>query len=180
MFIKVPPFRLPKNSEINKIKYFTAKVSGLTDKERPLRQQIYIKAIKHYIPNIEIIYGQFKVNVVSMPLETPNQRERFVRVIKTEEKGTDVNIAVNMLNDAWEDDFDLAILISNDSDLAEAVRLVKNRKKHIGLFLPNKARTSKSLLKNADFIKRIRSGVLINSQLPSPIPDTNIYKPQTW
>ena len=48
-----------------------------------------------------------------------------VNVIKTEEKGSDVNLAVHLLNDAWLNKYECAVIVSNDSDMAEAMRLVK-------------------------------------------------------
>ena len=50
----------------------------------------------------------------------------FTQVYKTEEKGSDVNLALHVLNDAWLDQYDCAVIVSNDSDLAESLRLVKN------------------------------------------------------
>jgi len=47
-----------------------------------------------------------------------------VKIVKTEEKGSDVNLAVHLLNDAWLNLYDCAVVISNDSDLAESCRLV--------------------------------------------------------
>ena len=48
---------------------------------------------------------------------------KMVDVIKTEEKGTDVNLAVQMVTDAKDDLFDYAILFSNDSDMAYAIQI---------------------------------------------------------
>lgn len=42
-----------------------------------------------------------------------------------EEKETDVNIALYLLRDAYQDAFDRALIISGDSDLAPAVRMVR-------------------------------------------------------
>jgi uncharacterized LabA/DUF88 family protein len=104
-----------------------------------------------------------------------------VNIIKTEEKGSDVNLAVHVLNDAWLDKYDCAVIVSNDSDLAESLRLVKEQhNKTIGLFIPWKHHPSKELMKYANFIKRIRRNVLAISQLPDPIPGTSIYKPVKW
>jgi uncharacterized LabA/DUF88 family protein len=102
--------------------------------------------------------------------------------MKTEEKGSDVNLAVHLLNDAWLDHFDCAVIISNDSDLAEPLRLVREQnKKTIGLTSPLiHGHPSRELQKYAHFVKRIREGVLRISQLPSPIPGTTIHKPATW
>lgn len=105
-------------------------------------------------------------------------------MFKTEEKGSDVNLAVHLLNDAWLDRYDCAVLVSNDSDLAEAIRLVKSQhNKSIGLIVPGdeKARKpSRELAKYATFIKRIRKPILEASQLPLHIPGMNLYKPDVW
>ena len=106
---------------------------------------------------------------------------KFANVVKTEEKGSDVNIAVHLLNDAWLDLYDCAVIVSNDSDLAESLKLVKTQhKKRIGLVTPGKSHPSKELMQYADFVKRIRTGVLAASQLPDPIPGTTIHKPASW
>ncbi len=106
---------------------------------------------------------------------------KFVNVIKTEEKGSDVNLAVHLLNDAWLDLYDCAVIVSNDSDLAESLALVKaQNKKKIGLITPGKTHPSRELLKFSDFTKRVRKGVLAASQLPDPIPGTTIHKPAVW
>jgi hypothetical protein len=57
---------------------------------------------------------------------------------------------------------------------------VKQHKKLIGLIPPGKTHPSGELMKYADFQKKIRKGVLENSQLPNPIPGTTIHKPSVW
>ena len=87
-----------------------------------------------------------------------------------------------MLNDAWLNKYDCAVIVSNDSDLAESMKLVKqyHTKKILGLIMPGKGHPSKELMQHADFVKRIRTGVLKSSQLPNPIPNTKIFKPANW
>ena len=163
------------------IKYYTGVVSGIKDPNKPIRQQTYLRALKTYIPEISIYYGSFLTNKKWMPVANPGSGSKFVEVIKTEEKGSDVNLAVNLVNDAWKNLYDCAIVVSNDSDLSEAVRIVKTElNKSVGVFIPWRASPSKDLLKYADFIKHIRINLLKNSQLPNPIPNTNIYKPMDW
>lgn len=61
----------------------------------------------------------------------------MVDIIKTEEKGSDVNLAVHLLNDGWLDAYDCAVVVSNDSDLARPCgwsRPIKRRK--LALSLP--------------------------------------------
>ena len=167
---------------ITEIKYFTAIVSGIIDPDQPIRQKTYLRALKQHIPEISIFFGHFlshKVSLPNFPLISPLM---FSDVLKTEEKGSDVNLAVHILNDAWLDKYDCAVILSNDSDLAEALRLIRTQtNKKIGLIYPGiHGHPSKELQKHAHFVKRVREGVLKISQLPSPIPKTNIFKPSAW
>ena len=170
----------PKNQIIS-IKYFTALVSGKFDPDQPIRQKTYLRAIQKYIPQLSVYYGHFLSHEIFAPLAKPEGNKRFVRIIKTEEKGSDVNLAIHVLNDAWLDLYDCAVIVSNDSDLAESFRLVKEQhNKVIGLITPGKGHPSRELRKYADVTKRIRKGVLAISQLPDPIPGTTIYKHKVW
>ncbi|MBT8363055.1 MAG: NYN domain-containing protein [Deltaproteobacteria bacterium] len=173
--------------QILSIKYFTAIVTGKIDPDQPIRQKTFIRALRKFIPEISVYYGEFLSHNVFKPLAYPidqntfGKKIKFVNVIKTEEKGSDVNLAVHLLNDAWLDHYDCAVVVSNDSDLAESLRLVKEQhKKKIGLITPGKTHPSRELLKYADFTKRIRKGVLCASQLPDSIPGTTIHKPKVW
>jgi hypothetical protein len=49
----------------------------------------------------------------------PGRGQEYVRVIKTEEKGSDVNLATHLLHDAHMGRFELGVVVSNDSDLLE-------------------------------------------------------------
>jgi len=173
---------LQPHHTITTIKYFTAIVSGIFDPGQPIRQKTYIRALQSHIPEFSVYYGHFLSHVVSCPQAPLTSPPNFARIVKTEEKGSDVNLAVHLLNDAWLDNYDCAIVISNDSDLTEPLRLVRERNgKMIGLISPLlRGHPSRELQKHAHFVKRIREGVLNASQLPSPIPGTTIHKPPTW
>jgi uncharacterized LabA/DUF88 family protein len=186
-FKKLFEYLLDPSHQIISIKYFTAMVTGKIDPDQPIRQKTYLRALRKYIPEISIYYGKFLSHNVFKPLAYPINKNlfgkdiKFVNVIKTEEKGSDVNLAVHLLNDAWLDLHDCAVIVSNDSDLSESLRLVKEQhKKKIGLITPGKTHPSRELLKYSDFTKRIRKGVLASSQLPDPIPGTTIHKPALW
>ena len=117
-------------------------------------------------------------------MENANPPPPTSEVWKTEEKGSDLNLALQVLNDAWRDAYDCAVVVvANDSDLAESLRLVKAQHgKLIGIVTPGApARiTSRQLSQHADFIKPIRAWMLSASQLPDPIPGTTIHKPPRW
>ena len=174
-------YRRDPQHESQAINYFTALVSGKIDPDKPLRQKTFLRALQKYIPELSIHYGHFLSHVVSAPLAKPTGSRRFMDIIKTEEKGSDVNLALHVLNDAWLDKYDCAVIVSNDSDLAEALRLIKEQhKKVIGLFIPWRSHPSKELMQYANFTKWLRKGVLSKSQLPSPIPGTTLFKPLKW
>ncbi len=173
---------LPQN-EIYQIKYFTALVRPRPqDPLQPLRQQIYLRALKT-IPNLSIILGHFLTHEVMMPLaETVDGKTKYVKVIKTEEKGSDVNLAAHLLNDAYKNDFEIAAIVSNDSDLLEPIRIVRSQlNKGVGIINPH-AKPSRELLKNALFYKKVRRGLLAASQFPPIMSDANgsFHKPETW
>lgn len=173
---------LQPHHQILAVKYFTARVSDTArDPAKSQRQDVYLRALRHYRPEVEVYFGHFLTNRTRMPLVRPIGGRRTVEVIKTEEKGSDVNLAVHLLNDAWLGAYDCAVVVSNDSDVAEAMRLVKEyHNKRLGLLTPGTRQSSKQLRTNADFTRRIRQTALQRSQLPDPIPGTNIRKPRNW
>jgi hypothetical protein len=173
---------LPKDT-IKQIKYFTALVSARpNDPDQPVRQQTYLRALKT-IPNLAVIYGSFLTHIVSMPLANPGQeRYPYVDVIRTTEKGSDVNLATYLLFDAFRNDYDLAVIISNDSDLLEPIRIVITELgKPVGILNPQ-PHPSKVLIQYATFIKQIRKGVLAVSQFPPTLTDRHgtFHKPPQW
>lgn len=173
---------LQPRHEIVAVKYFTARVSGTPgDPSKPQRQDIWLRAVRHFRPETEVYFGHFLSHTVRMPLARPAKNRRSAEVVRTEEKGSDVNLAVHLLNDGWLDRYDCAVVASNDSDIAEAMRLVRQYcGKRIGLVTPGTRAPSRQLLAHADFARRIRTGALRRSQLPDPIPGTNIRKPANW
>lgn len=174
---------LQPHHRIERIKYFTARVTALDhDPGKPQRQDVYLRALRKAVPEVEIYFGHFLSHPVRTPLIQRGPERHFVEILKTEEKGSDVNLAVHLINDAWLDAYECAVIVSNDSDLSEAMRLVKlhHPSKRIGLVTPGKSHPSRELLRHADFSRHIRYRALTESQLPDPIPGTNIRKPRGW
>jgi hypothetical protein len=171
----------PKNT-VMKIKYFTARVQPSPHNPNVnVRQDTYLRALRAYCPIVELHYGHFLRHRISM--ENANPPPYLVEVWKNEEKGSDVNLALHVLNDAWQNAYDCAVIVSNDSDLAESLQMVKTQHyKSIGLVTPGapNRKTSYQLRQHADFVKPIRTWMLKSCQLPSPIPGTTIRKPATW
>ncbi len=173
---------LPRN-RIEKIKYFTALVSARPgDPGKPTRQQVYLRALRT-IPKLEIIYGHFLEHTVYMPLaSSPPDNPKFAQVIKTEEKGSDVNIAAHLINDGYKDQYQVAILVTNDSDLVEPINIVRRELKlTVGILNPHR-KPAYALKKAATFVKPIRKGVLAASQFHDKLADRKgpFHKPPTW
>jgi len=169
---------------IARIKYFSARVSARkADPDKPTRQQIYLRALRT-LPELEIIYGSFLSHDVMMPVAEPAAgNPRFAKVTRTEEKGSDVNIATHLVHDGHQHSFEAAVLITNDSDLLEPIRIVRHELRlEVGILNPHRHTPSRVLTKHASFIKQIREGTLKSSQFPPTLRDANgeFHKPQTW
>ena len=150
----------PQEQEITAIYYFSAYAHWLVDAE--LRHKEYIKALKMVM--VKPILGQFKE-------KQRNCRECNVSWIGHEEKETDVNIAIWMLNEAYKDTFDTAFLISRDSDLVPAVKMIKSNfpNKKIKIIAPSNNKHSKDLAKAADYTSTISYNNIETSLLPDII-----------
>jgi len=168
------------HDQINQIKYFTALVNRRPqDPDQPTRQQTYLRALRT-IPNLTIILGHFLTHDVMMPLAPPTSG--YVKVTKTEEKGSDVNLATHLLVDGYHGDYEIAVVVSNDSDLLAPIQVVTQEfKKPVGLLNPQRY-PSHALLPHVAFIKQIRSGVLAKSQFPVTLRDQRgrFSKPAVW
>ncbi len=169
--------------DVNRIRYFTARIqSRPDDPQAAQRQQTYIRALET-IPGLTVHYGRFLSKAVRMPLsQPPAAGPRAVEVLKTEEKGSDVNLATHLLVDAFDGDYELALIVSNDSDLVEPIRVVRERfKVAVGIVNPHK-NTSHALSQAATFYRQLRTGVLQASLLPDPVVDARgaITKPAPW
>jgi len=170
---------LPRD-EIRRIKYFAALVEtrpGNPDQHD--RQQLYLRAL-NTIPGLTIHLGHFLSHHVSMPLAA--NPSKFATVIKTEEKGSDVNIATELLVDAFHDNFEAAVVISNDSDFLAPIRVVRRDfGKVVGVLNPQK-HPSAVLHREADFFKKIRPSALKRSQFPVVLRDSKgtFRKPSEW
>lgn len=170
---------LLKNHNVEKIKYFTAKVSGKHDPSKPVRQLTYWRALRT-LPNVDIIEGSFLQKRIGIQV-TPDVA---IKAKVMEEKSTDVNIATHLINDAHLGKFDVAAVITNDSDLVRPVEMVKNEiKKRIGIINPcRKASKVLSAPNVSDFQRQIRRGVLKNSVFPVTLADAkgSFTRPADW
>jgi uncharacterized LabA/DUF88 family protein len=107
---------LKSHSEgLSQVFYFTSFVEHVSESDQKC-QQAYVRALE--LIGVIPILGHFK----KKNRKCPSCNYRWTG---HEEKETDVNIALSLLNLAYEDAFDRALVISNDSDLAPAIQLVR-------------------------------------------------------
>ncbi len=167
-------------------KYFTSRISGALPSDPPnmarnknaklRRQTTFLEALST-IDALRVFEGHFLEKDVTCRL----CRATFKQ---PEEKMTDVNIATELLTDAFLNRFDTAILISGDSDLVPPVMMVRKHfpnKKVIVAFPPKRFSTRLSQEATAHF--KIFDKVLRDSQLPNTVtrPDGfMLSRPAEW
>lgn len=169
------------SDHIHRIRYFTALVTPRPgdDPQKPQRQQTYLRALDT-IPHLSTHYGHFLTNKVRMKVVTPPPST--IEVYKTEEKGSDVNIASYLLLDAAKGDCDVAVIVSNDSDLKEPIELAQSEFGiSVGVVNPHPAR-KRSLVLKPMFFKQLRASALKRSQFPDSVGDSSgsVQKPAVW
>lgn len=161
------------------VRYFTARVGeSRLDPGVHLRQEIYLKAIDLLGPKVVVHHGRYVQREKASRLAAPPHDR--VTILHNEEKGSDVNLATHLLVDAFEDKFDAAYVVTNDSDLAEPVQHVRDTmKKKIYVVNPHKS-THKSwhLVQACTSTRHLRREVVRLCQLEDPFK--GIAKPSTW
>ena len=169
---------LQKN-EVVRVKYFTAIVKSWTaDPTKQIRQQTYLRAVTT-IPRIQVFLGSFQAHAVKRPRADGSGS---VEVIDMKEKGSDVNLATELFVDGFTGAYDVAAIVSNDSDLVAPIRAVRTHlKKAVGIINPHQ-RQSVELKNCASFINEVRTWALRQSLLPPVLSDANgdIHKPSGW
>lgn len=180
----------PQNA-VQTVRYYTARISGRFDPTAPARQQIYLDALQS-LPEITIHLGNFLVSKPWAGLVHPPQMRggtippfippypEVVKVWKTEEKGSDVNLASHLIHDACLGRFDVAAVLSNDTDLVEPIRIVtRELGLPVGLLCPT-PKPADGLAQVASFIRHIRAQHLQAAQFPDTIPGSTITRPAAW
>jgi hypothetical protein len=178
--------RLEPRHRINRIRYFTAQITPRPhDPEQHHRQGYYLRALAT-IPHLHIHLGRFQESITRMRLANPPaQGPSTAKVIKTEEKGSDVNLATYLMVDAFRGDFQSALVITNDADLAEPIRLVCHELGlPVGIANPHPPyKRSVSLERTAPtFFRQIRASALRMCQFPETLSDRDgqIRRPAKW
>ncbi len=167
-------FLLRRDQNLAATKYFTSIVTRPPDKHK--RQSEYIEALAT-LTDLQIYYGHFLTD----PVTCRNCGHTYET---HHEKMTDVNMAVEVMSDAYQNQFDAAMLVTADSDLLNVVRTVRRlfpKKRIIAVFPPG--RHSVELARAASRVLHVDRNLLAKSQFPDRLvkPDGYILqRPSKW
>lgn len=164
------------------IRYFTADVSPRAgDPDAPIRQQTYFRALKT-IPELKIHKGKFLPKIITRPLV--GREAEYVKVHDTEEKGSDVNLASHLLMDAFSDAFDVALVLSQDTDLLEPIRMVReDLQKDVIIGWMEQNSPGKKHRQIASAIRHISQRMIRESQFANPVigvGGVQLFRPASW
>lgn len=174
--------RLLPHDQISAIKYFSAPVNGAAG----VRQSAYLLALDT-LPLVSVILGKFKKKTATCHVAACSfAGDR--RYQTSEEKRTDVNIAVHLLDDVYQDNADKLVIVSGDSDLIPPIQMVRSRfpNKKIVVYVPanNLIRGAAVELRSAAHANRtLPENLLAKSQFPASVPNGSgsfIAKPSSW
>jgi uncharacterized LabA/DUF88 family protein len=164
---------LKPNQELIEVKYFTSRVSNNPDKQK--RQSLYIEALESI--GIKIIYGNYQDGNVKCL--------RCGHIWKSaKEKMTDVNIATAIIIDAYKNIYDVAMLISGDTDLIPPIREIHSifkDKRVLIAFPPKRHNKVLAIAAKGSFV--IGRKKLVESQLNKEMISLTGYKiiiPRSW
>jgi len=164
---------LKPDQELYQVKYFTSRVSNNPDKQK--RQTTYIEALE--TKGVIVYYGHYQSDTVDC--------KRCGNIWPTyNEKMTDVNIATQMIIDAYQDKYDVAMLISGDSDLVPPIRAIHanfKQKRVFVAFPPKRHNSSVALVAKGSLV--IGRKKLADSQFPEEVTKRDgfiLRKPKDW
>jgi uncharacterized LabA/DUF88 family protein len=171
-------------------KYFSAPVSSKAGSSgQALRQVVYWRALRT-MPSLEIVEGHFKVRRTWA--RSANPPPDMVEIIRAEEKGSDVNLASHLLVDAMAGSYDVALVISGDSDLVTPIGMLTRKfVRPVGVINPQRlSGPDRRRLRGSSQLKRVasyyRGGLtwaqLQRAKLPPDLRDEHgsIFPPDGW
>ena len=147
---------VPKAAVVNDVFWFSAKPTHLSQKINQ-NYDNYAKALN--MSGVSLIGGKFKRKNAKCEVATGCGQAFY----KHEEKESDVNLAVSLVANACIDNFDIAIVITADSDLCPPIKYVRDNFPHKEVWLiapPKRINRAKDLCNIATRNFEINSGAL--------------------
>ena len=175
--------------EISTIKYFASRVIDKTDgHHRAERQDKYLEALS--CRGINVIEGYYRVRVERLEAADHSCKvcnltthPGYVRGKRMSEKLTDVNMATELLKDAYENAADAFVLVSGDADFAPALRVVRYSTRHSVIVFNPQTGISNELRRYATFYRNIPSGFADGCMLSESFCTDDgriIHCPKAW
>ncbi len=175
---------LSPDHEIAHIRYFTAPISGKLDPLAHIRQQRYLQALQS-LPLVTVHLGNFLTSRKIRPLADPAPGgPTHATIWNSEEKGSDVNLATYLIHDAWRGLYDEALVFSQDTDLNEPVRIVRDEiKKPVGIVVLDGKKPGQ-LAQCGSFVRQLTPSRLAAAQFPDAVPfgkkSKIVHRPPEW
>lgn len=168
------------------IKYFTASVEPkLLVSDKRSRQNLYLNALRT-LPKVRVILGKYQDREVTCLAECKQRYD------VPEEKKTDVNIAVHMIDDAINGVVDRIVIVSGDSDVEPAAAWIHQKYPKIKMTVYLPALEEEKSTRRNDYYESIGANVkflplqlLDKHQLPNPVPTKSgegagFERPKSW
>jgi len=193
---------IPASATLDEVHYFTTRISARpTDPDGPTRQDAFLRALKT-LDRVFVHEGSFKATLKRRTLVDPqptsmNRKGRPAGpyealatlgwpsrawTYNTEEKQSDVNLAVKLVADCLDGLIDLAVVVSDDTDLSTPISMVRDRGSRV-LILSPRGYWLRDLAPDPRDLRRIHAGVLEACQMPETLslPDGGeIRRPAGW
>ena len=121
------------NRSLVEIRYYYTPFKQSLDPNKYRLQQMYVEKFKN-TADMKVITGKYIRKPVIFHKST---MDKIINIVTKDElqtyveKGIDVNIAVDMIHLANEGHYDVAILLSGDSDFVPAITQVRNYRKMV-------------------------------------------------
>ncbi len=158
--------KLSLKQQLVRVRYFTTPVKK---RAKEKRQRVYLDALRTFPKSkLTLHFGKY-----------------VQRGNGWEEKMTDVNLAVELTCDAFNDLFDTAIIVSGDTDFVGLIKTVRNRfqNKKVVVAFPPKRDNNISLKHVSSSSFTISMNDLSNSQFPNEVSKRGgrkLKRPLEW
>jgi len=106
--------KLINGRSLTRVYYYTALPDQTRDPERYTKQQKFLNALQRK-PYFSVVLGRLEA------------RSNGVYV----EKGVDISLAIDLLDLAYHNTYETALIVSGDGDFANAVKIVQRMGKHV-------------------------------------------------
>lgn len=164
----------PRLFRIDRVHLYTSLLDGRGDPGLPEAQSAHLRALltrgRCSITLGTLVQSRRRATAI-WPTELSG---RAVEVELTTEKGSDVNLAVDLVDLAHRGAFEAALVVSNDGDLRRALEVARfDLDRRVGVLNPHPGRQSRQLARVSSFQRTIRRGDLFRNQLPDELHDAH-------